>query len=78
MADLLLHVRFTDSPDGWVTAQVVEVPGAISQGRTREGATHSVFSRDPLTATVPRHRAIATFTAHAIGDQLGIARPAGR
>lgn len=28
--------------DGWIVAQVVEVPGAISQGRTREEARDNV------------------------------------
>jgi hypothetical protein len=29
-----LTVRYERNPDGWVTAQFVEVPAAISQGRT--------------------------------------------
>jgi len=29
--------------DGWIVAQVVEVPGAISQGRTREEARENVI-----------------------------------
>jgi len=45
-----------DEPDteGWVVARVVEVPGAISQGRTRQEARENVIdvlrlmlSRDP-------------------------------
>lgn len=34
-----------DEPDeeGWVLARVVEVPGAISQGRTREEARENVI-----------------------------------
>ncbi len=34
-----------DGPDenGWIVAQVVEVPGAISQGRTREEARENVI-----------------------------------
>jgi predicted RNase H-like HicB family nuclease len=33
-----------DEPDedGWIVARVVEVPGAISQGRTREEARENV------------------------------------
>jgi len=29
--------------DGWIVARVVEVPGAISQGRTREEARENVL-----------------------------------
>jgi predicted RNase H-like HicB family nuclease len=34
-----------DSPDeaGWIVARVLEVPGAISQGRTREEARDNVL-----------------------------------
>ncbi|CAN5262763.1 hypothetical protein BH18CHL2_BH18CHL2_03620 [soil metagenome] len=34
-----------EEPDeeGWIVARVVEVPGAISQGRTREDARESVI-----------------------------------
>jgi predicted RNase H-like HicB family nuclease len=34
-----------DEPDeeGWIVARVVEVPGAISQGRTREEARDNVI-----------------------------------
>jgi predicted RNase H-like HicB family nuclease len=34
-----------DKPDdeGWIVARVVEVPGAISQGRTREEARENVL-----------------------------------
>lgn len=41
--ELRLTVRYTEAGDGWVTAQVAEVPGAISQGRTREEARESVI-----------------------------------
>ena len=29
--------------DGWIVARVVEVPGAVSQGRTREEARENVI-----------------------------------
>ena len=29
--------------DGWVVARVIEVPGAVSQGRTREEAHENVI-----------------------------------
>jgi predicted RNase H-like HicB family nuclease len=34
-----------DSPDeaGWIVARVLEVPGAVSQGRTREEALENVL-----------------------------------
>ena len=44
MSDQLrLTVRYTDAGDGWVTAQVAEVPGAISQGKTRDEARANVI-----------------------------------
>jgi predicted RNase H-like HicB family nuclease len=36
-------VRFEDASDGWVLATIPEVPGAISQGRTREEARANVL-----------------------------------
>jgi len=43
MAEALrFTIRFSDGGDGWVMAQVEEVPGAISQGRTREEARENV------------------------------------
>lgn len=32
--ELHLTIRYEDSGDGWLTAQVVVIPGAISEGRT--------------------------------------------
>jgi predicted RNase H-like HicB family nuclease len=42
------HLRMTisyDEPDekGWIVARVIEVPGALSQGRTREEARENVI-----------------------------------
>jgi len=42
------HLRMTisyEEPDeeGWIVARVVEVPGALSQGRTREEARENVI-----------------------------------
>lgn len=36
-------VHFEDAGDGWVMATIPEVPGAISQGRTREEARDNVI-----------------------------------
>ncbi|MFL5912357.1 MAG: type II toxin-antitoxin system HicB family antitoxin [Gaiellaceae bacterium] len=49
--DLRITVRYTDAGDGWVTAQVVEVPGAISQGSTREEARANVIEALALVLT---------------------------
>jgi predicted RNase H-like HicB family nuclease len=38
-----LTVHFEDAGDGWVLATVPEVPGAISQGRTRAEARENVI-----------------------------------
>jgi predicted RNase H-like HicB family nuclease len=44
MSDALhLTIRYEDAGDGWVTAQVAEVPGAISEGRTRKEARTNVI-----------------------------------
>ena len=44
MADTLrFTIRYSDGGDGWVMAQVEEVPGAISQGRTRAEARENVI-----------------------------------
>ncbi|MGH2761844.1 MAG: type II toxin-antitoxin system HicB family antitoxin [Thermoleophilaceae bacterium] len=44
MSDSLeLTVRYEDAGDGWVTAQVLEVPGAISEGRGRLEARANVI-----------------------------------
>jgi predicted RNase H-like HicB family nuclease len=41
---LRLTIAFdTPDEDGWIVARVVEVPGAISQGRTREEARENVL-----------------------------------
>ena len=39
-------VAYEDAGDGWVTARILEKPGAISQGRSREEARDNV--RDAL------------------------------
>lgn len=38
-----LTVRYTDAGDGWVTAQIIEIPAAISEGRTRAEARENVL-----------------------------------
>jgi predicted RNase H-like HicB family nuclease len=45
MSETLRLTLTYDEPDedGWIVARVVEVPGAISQGRTREEARENVL-----------------------------------
>ena len=45
MPDKLRLTIAYDEPDedGWTVARVIEVPGAISQGRTREEARENVI-----------------------------------
>ena len=45
MSDRLRMTIAYDEPDedGWIVARVVEVPGAISQGRTRREARENVI-----------------------------------
>ncbi len=42
-ATLQLTIHFEEAGDGWVLATIPEVPGAISQGRTREEARENVI-----------------------------------
>ncbi len=41
--ELHLTIRYSDAGDGWVTAQVLEIPGAISEGKTRDEAKLNVL-----------------------------------
>lgn len=36
------HVVFKQDDDGWYSVQCVELPGAISQGRTKEDALANI------------------------------------
>ena len=40
---LRFTIHYSDGGEGWVMAQVEEVPGAISQGRTRLEARENVI-----------------------------------
>ncbi len=53
MADRLRLTIAYEEPDedGWIVAQVVEVPGACSQGRTREEARENVIDALQLMLT---------------------------
>jgi predicted RNase H-like HicB family nuclease len=52
MSTLRMTIAF-DEPDedGWIVARVVEVPGALSQGRTREEARENVIDALRLMLT---------------------------
>lgn len=44
MSDSLrFTIVYEDGDDGWIVAQVKEVPGALSQGRTRAEARENVI-----------------------------------
>ena len=53
MSDTLRLTIAFDEPDeqGWIVARVVEVPGALSQGRTREEARENVIDALRLMLT---------------------------
>ncbi len=40
---LQLAIVYQDGDDGWIIASIPEVPGTISQGRTREEARENVI-----------------------------------
>lgn len=48
-----LNVRYTPNPDGWVTAQLAEVPAAISQGRDESEAFRNLIDAVHDLAHVP-------------------------
>jgi predicted RNase H-like HicB family nuclease len=48
---LQFTIHYTSIEDGWVMAQVEEVPGALSQGRTREEARENVLDALRLMLT---------------------------
>ena len=52
MSTLRMTIAF-DEPDedGWVVARIVEVPGALSQGRTRHEARENVIDALRLMLT---------------------------
>jgi hypothetical protein len=46
---LRLTIVYEDAGDGWVTARVAEVPGAISEGATRAQAKETSSMRSGAT-----------------------------
>ncbi|MDX6681653.1 MAG: HicB like antitoxin of bacterial toxin-antitoxin system [Solirubrobacteraceae bacterium] len=62
-----LTIHYEDAGDGWVLATIPEVPGAISQGRTRAEARANVI--DALqTVLTPDDQ--LTGSASSAGDEL--------
>ena len=59
-----------DSPDeeGWIVARILEVPGAISQGRTREEAKENVL--DALRTVLTPDEELAGQTPQADREHL--------
>ena len=39
----LCAIRCSDAGDGWLTAQIADIPGAISEGATQEEARSNVL-----------------------------------
>jgi predicted RNase H-like HicB family nuclease len=48
---LQLTIRFEPGEDGWIIASIPEVPGALSQGRTRGEARANVIDALRLMLT---------------------------
>lgn len=68
-ASVDLTIAF-DSPDedGWIVARVLEVPGAMSQGRTREEARENVL--DALQTVLTPDEELAGETSGADREHL--------
>jgi predicted RNase H-like HicB family nuclease len=49
--ELHLTIRYSDAGDGWVMAQIAEIPGAISQGANRAEARSNVLDALDLLLT---------------------------
>lgn len=55
MSDFLdLTIRYEAGDDGWIVASIPEVPGALSQGRSREEARANVIDALRLMWTPER------------------------
>jgi predicted RNase H-like HicB family nuclease len=68
-ASVDLTIAF-DQPDedGWIVARVLEVPGALSQGRSREEARENVL--DALRTVLTHDEALAGEAAGADREHL--------
>ena len=70
---LQLTVRFEDAGEGWVLATIPEVPGAISQGRTRAEARTNVIDALRVVLTPDEQLAGESVDADAEPLELTIA-----
>jgi len=59
---LQVTIVYEQGEDGWIVASIPEVPGAHSQGETREGARANVIDalRGILELRFSEHPAVAT------------------
>ncbi|MDQ6820031.1 MAG: hypothetical protein M3076_06800 [Actinomycetota bacterium] len=77
-----LTIEYIENEDGWVTAQIVEFPAAISQGSTRHEAWVNVLEalRDLTHEPTPVERVAFTVQARIIEplDRLRIWLTASR
>jgi predicted RNase H-like HicB family nuclease len=64
-----LTIRYTDAGDGWVTAQIAEIPAAISEGRTRQEARENVLDALQVVLT-PDEEFTGGQRDHADSDSL--------
>jgi predicted RNase H-like HicB family nuclease len=69
VASVDLTISF-DSPDedGWIVARVLKIPGAMSQGRTREEARENVL--DALRTVLTPDEELAGKTAESDREHL--------
>ena len=75
-----LNIAYDDpGKDGWIVARVVEVPGAISQGRAMEEARSNMIDalRLMLAPDDDRSRVIASWCVSGEGAYDGHARRRG-
>jgi predicted RNase H-like HicB family nuclease len=66
--EVRLTIHYSDAGDGWLTAQVAEIPGAISEGRTREEARANVL--DALQVVLTPDEILAGGRADEDSDSL--------
>jgi predicted RNase H-like HicB family nuclease len=69
MTKLDLTIIYEGDEDGWIVASIPAVPGALSQGRTREEARENVLdalalmlSPEPVEAGDEREREVLRLT----------------
>lgn len=71
-----LSVIYQQLDDGWVMAQVPELPGAVSQGRNLEEAREMITEAVELLLETYRSRAASAAPSDAIWETLTIDLPA--